>query len=954
MAHSCSPYASPRLVTRSAEWDAGTFLSQLFKNVEAEREAAAVAKNIPGAQREGFIGSFAVRAAKDLRAMSSIPLKEWEQYMAKQGWLDEVDNPLTGLMDYEPALMGAEKTGYAVAVMKTAVESTAGGVKQLADNFLLKVNAGEDAVAEGLQFANQMQTLSKLGSHILGWDQAVGRGLMQSGLIGRAPARAVEGMAEGAAGSIEGQQEYADLFAKIASQLGDPAQMGEGIHELVALAKRVQLLDEPHKISKMSMGMELGGNAWQEMFVNGLLSSPATLATNALSAVWVPMRAAFQLGAASIWAETGLWGATEARQAAAEATAALGAMYSGLGDAFSLGWAAARTDTSIFQKTHRAIGSAPVNTWLGERGMEPLPTDVAGMLDSLGSWVRLPSRGMMGMDEFSKYLAIRGEAAAQGVRQAALAGVSPSDRGVWMNFVRDELENKLGLTRERLMAGYGQGSGALAARDQFRLQMAGYEQGMLGEGGAQRTLTQTANEATFQEFNKISSSINQLLGKAPILRPFIPFIRTPVNILKQGVFESTGITALGKGVGIVMNNPTNAVLAIQQELLKDPAESFRMAGQIAFTTSLMGTLYGMAMGGQITGGGPGRWTEGRAGKTAQDAWVAAGNVPYAFKMGDQWVSFERFGEPIATVLRMAADLGMHSAYMDRDEQDESFAAAVGLVASGMYQASFLKGLETVAKVFQGDADWALGQAIQQWTATQTPFGGLLAFVDRTVDPYRGAYGEGVTFSDMLKVHEGGLGLVFGKVANRIPGVGSNAQLIDQLTGKPVPVVPGIGPGGLNPLQMAIPVMPRNSSVDEVWQAVFEIQGSYQERRPAYKLSAAEQQQLNTLMATTEINGKTLGQRILAFRRRADVNQFVVSGGATMPKARFQIEKELSEIIREHYSQALMKLETTNDEVGMRSRLYDAKALAMEGNDIQGARDVENQLDSLYQRARRGY
>ena len=125
----------------------------------------------------------------------------------------------------------------------------------------------------------------------------------------------------------------------------------------------------------------------------------------------------------------------------------------------------------------------------------------------------------------------------------------------------------------------------------------------------------------------------------------------------------------------------------------------------------------------------------------------------------------------------------------------------------------------------------------------------------------------------MRVHEDAFGTgMFGQMANRLPGVGSAPQLVDQLTGNPVPIVPGVGKTGLNPLQMAIPVMPRNSPADAVWQAVFDIKGAYTEVKPndAGEVTQPEQQRFNALMAGTRVGGRTLAQRILAVRKRPDV------------------------------------------------------------------------------------
>jgi hypothetical protein len=883
---------------------------------------------------------------KELQRIVPMDWDELTKYSIARGWIkmDKAASKKAGADVFKTKTLSGEEEGFVASVFDTYLLSLAGGTKQMADNFLMKVNAKEDATIEGLQFAKQMQGMSRFGGYVLGWDQSVGRGLRQRGLIRSldqtAEAMASEGLAPGAMDALGNPGEYEDVFKGIAAKLQDPSQSAQGVDELIRLAKRVQFLDEPHMISKATLGMEVAGNAWNEVFINGMLSSPATFVTNLMGTIWTPARVLLQMGTAEAWAQTGLWGSKEARIVAAEAGASLAAMQSAFNDAWQIGWHAARTETAIYQKTSKGIASEHINANLEAAGLDPMSAQWNKWIDGLGGIVRLPSRALLGTDEFAKHLAIRGEVAARGVRRAAQQGIDLTDSKALQGFLQKEAEGAFNLHRPELW-------------EKYKLDSIYNLQSGVEEAGG-RTIAQVAAESTFQEPNAVAKKINDLLGKAPVLRPFMPFVRTPLNILKQG-FEGTGVPALFKGLSITARHPTTAVLEIQKELLKDPAETFRIAGQIALTTALAGSVYGMAMNGQITGGGPGRWTAGRNGKAAQDAWVAAGNIPYSVKVGDAAIPFDRFGEPVAIVLRMFADLGMHAAYMDGKDQEEVFAGIVGITSSAWYQASFLKGLEIFTKLGQQDNDMAAGQAVQNWFATQTPFGGLLAYVDRVADPYKGAY-EGASFVDMLKVTEDAFGTgIFGKAANRFPGVGSTPQLIDQLTGKPVAVVPGVGPGGLNALQMAIPVLPRGQSVDGVWKAVYDIKGSYIEKRPTgVKLTPKEQQQLNALMARSTVNGQTLQQRVMAFRQRADVEQYVTNRGAALTGVRTGIEKELDRIIADHFDQALLQLNMSNGDVLKRSQAVEAMRTLAEANDIQGTQQVSGQLDDLYQRALRGY
>ena len=154
-----------------------------------------------------------------------------------------------------------------------------------------------------------------------------------------------------------------------------------------------------------------------------------------------------------------------------------------------------------------------------------------------------------------------------------------------------------------------------------------------------------AREAVFQEQNRLAQEIGRLartgqetLGFAP-LKPFVPFVTTPTNILKQGIGDSLGINAGLKAAGITRKtiaeqgmDPKAVYNALLQELLNDPAESARISGQIAFMTIAAGAIYGMAMDGRLTGGGPEQWARGREAFKQQQAWLKQGNVPYSFEL----------------------------------------------------------------------------------------------------------------------------------------------------------------------------------------------------------------------------------------------------------------------------------------------------------------------------------
>ena len=126
------------------------------------------------------------------------------------------------------------------------------------------------------------------------------------------------------------------------------------------------------------------------------------------------------------------------------------------------------------------------------------------------------------------------------------------------------------------------------------------------------------------------------------------------------------------------------------------------------------------------------------------------------------------------MLKIVADLGMASAYMTAAERDDTMAVLVGVSATGLYQSSMLSGINELMNIFQNkdDVDRKLGAAFQRYAATQVPFGGALAYLDRGIDPYRSAY-QSPSFTSFFTNWGDAFGKgIFGKVADRFPGGGA--------------------------------------------------------------------------------------------------------------------------------------------------------------------------------------
>ena len=871
-------------------------------------------------------------------------------------------------------VLNSTKRMQVIAASEIYWERRGAGIKQMAQNYLMQKNDGQMAAAQALEFLYQLKSFNSMARRIAGENydagsalrqkliakKGVGDGMEFTGQLSTEVTRA-PGMSQQV---IDNVTKEINAFDDIARRINS-GDLAGALQDVEKVAKQISMVDDPRSVAGMVSRWKSSWNTWDEVWINGLLSSPATFVVNTVGAAWVVMRPLLQSGFAQAFAASGIGGAKwtkAANAAAAEAGAQIAAMQASFQDAAILGWQAAKSEKSLLMGTDQKITAKNMRA-SGALGLDRLPpnAEIDRAIDLVGKIVRLPSRGMLGMDEFAKTLALRGEVAANGVRRAVLDGVDPTDQKALKRYVEAEMEMAFDVNAGEMAKRYAFDPSSADDVDGRALQ---YQLNNASTTG--RDVSMRARESVFQEENRIAKGINKGINNSgpfrAVLKPFIPFVTTPTNILKQGLYESTGLDAAGKTFNIAKANgfnPVNTFNEIQTQLLNDPADTFRIGGQVAFMTLVGGTVYGMAMNGTITGGGPEQWATGYNARKAQQAWVAAGNVPYSIDVGNGVrIPLAKLGEPFATPLRMIADLGMYSGFMDRTQQDKNFAQIIGIMAAGVFEASFLQGLDNLMTIIrsgaEGNVDYELGRGVQNFVATQMPFGSLLAFADRVNNPYRAAY-EGATFSEMLNFAEIEMGRgVFGKLVNKIPGVETQPQLIDQITGEPVPIVPGTGEFGMNPLLQAVPFFPRQSSADPVWDAIYAIQGSYTEKGlgDAIKPTTTEQQAFNKLMSQTKINGKTVAQAILEFRRRPDVIEYLSKSGVTVNNT--GIKKEFNMLLTMYRNRARNLMITGSANLSERASTVEAINYAKRTNDLDSVKALEAQLDELVARAKKGY
>ena len=426
-----------------------------------------------------------------------------------------------------------------------------------------------------------------------------------------------------------------------------------------------------------------------EVWINGLLSSPATHMVNILSNTMV---VALTVG------ERRMARALGGNVPPGETTAMLKGMVDGARDGFRLGWKALKSGepTDVLEKIEvdkrRAISGDNLNL-----------SGLAGRFaDFIGEVVRIPGRLLTAEDAFFKSVGYRMELNAQAYRQAFNEGL------------KDEAAAK----RVLAIVNNPPDNIKLAAIDASRYQ----------------TFTNSLDNTKF----KFVGGIGKLAEKArspevtgsaaPYLRVLLPFVRTPTNIASF-TLERTPVAFLSKN--------------IRAEIAAGGARRDVALAKIATGSMMMAVSADLALSGTITGAGP-------VDRDMKNIKRAAGWQPYSIKIGDKYYAYNRL-DPIGGLIGLSADmteiLGQTSEADTLALTSAAILSATQNMASKTYLSNFMG---TMDAIFTASTDpMASNKQIQyllgRMGASIIPAG--VAAIERTVSPELSA---AYSFLDQVK------------------------------------------------------------------------------------------------------------------------------------------------------------------------------------------------------------
>ncbi|MDP1026277.1 thermonuclease family protein [Sphingomonas sp. KR1UV-12] len=249
----------------------------------------------------------------------------------------------------------------------------------------------------------------------------------------------------------------------------------------------------------------------------------------------------------------------------------------------------------------------------------------------LGSFIRTPTRLLAAEDELFKGIARRMELNGLAMRQAKTEGLSGA-----------------------------------AARDRAAALVLNPPDDMLAKS------MDYARYLTFQTpmaSDSIAAGISRGTQRQPALKLLLPFVRTPVNLLKFAAERSPAALLMKSWRKEVSAGGARRDLAIARALVG---------------TGFGAAMYEAAVDGKITGGGP-------ADPSARRLLMADGWQPYSLKVGDRYYSYARL-DPFSTTIGTVADMVDLQSHMTDKQQERSGTLVVAAILNNLSSKTWLSGL----------------------------------------------------------------------------------------------------------------------------------------------------------------------------------------------------------------------------------------------------------------------
>lgn len=224
---------------------------------------------------------------------------------------------------------------------------------------------------------------------------------------------------------------------------------------------------------------------------------------------------------------------------------------------------------------------------------------------------------------------------------------------------------------------------------------------------------QHAQEATFTQRSTSQwvRATQKLVADHPSMGFVLPFVRTPANLIADAVAHTPLVNL--------------ALKSFREEFKQGGEARALVVGKFATGLTLLGTAYGLARAGMITGAEP-------KDPALLEKWRMEGIQPYALRTENGWVSYKK-GDPASMLIGTTATLAGNVWDEEGGFKEDAFTHLLIATADNLTDKTFFKGVTDIMDAVSHRKENWLARYLGRTAASIVPYSGLRSWNNRMED-----------------------------------------------------------------------------------------------------------------------------------------------------------------------------------------------------------------------------
>jgi len=233
------------------------------------------------------------------------------------------------------------------------------------------------------------------------------------------------------------------------------------------------------------------------------------------------------------------------------------------------------------------------------------------------------------------------------------------------------------------------------------------------------------------ELEGTAARLDKVFNDVPLIKPFYLFARTGINGLNFTYKNTPLLGALHKESIDILKHTGDDFSDLAKYGIENHADLANarnlFAGRQAVGATVVSTVSGLYLGGQLTGNGP-------ADKQLKQNWINAGWKPNHIYVGDVGFDYTSL-EPYNTIFSAIADIGDNMELMGSEWAEKRLQAVAFVIGRGLQGKTYMSGLDQLMQIAQNPIGPASNKAIANIFNNSVPLAGMRNEFGKWINPH---------------------------------------------------------------------------------------------------------------------------------------------------------------------------------------------------------------------------